>query len=153
MVSDLHELLRSLPLPINSIQKLLLVPLQDAEPCLKGLEHAWVLILDTLRQDERVEAAWITTCINFIDDVFLRSCFILIILVTSKILLTTGSALPFIVELMKFLGLLASISVASGVRHYLSISCILKDHLSFVLLTSRAILKAFTDHWVLSCLH
>ena len=34
MVSDLHELLCTLPLPLDSIQKLLLVPLQDAEPCL-----------------------------------------------------------------------------------------------------------------------
>ena len=57
VISDLHQLLSAGSLPLDSVQNLGLIPLEDAEAGLEGLQHSRVLILDSLRQDERVEAA------------------------------------------------------------------------------------------------
>lgn len=40
IVADLHELLGTLPLTIDTIQELLLVPLEDVEASLERLQHA-----------------------------------------------------------------------------------------------------------------
>ena len=50
IVSNIHEMLRTLPLRINLAQDPLLVPLQNTEARLKRLEHTWVLILDALSE-------------------------------------------------------------------------------------------------------
>ena len=57
IISDLHQLLSSGSLTLDPVQNLGLIPLQDAEAGLEGLQHSRVLVLDSLRQDERVEAA------------------------------------------------------------------------------------------------